>query len=494
MRQTTLWKCEVCGYVHEGPEPPAQCPVCGVGPDQFSKLEVSLGESSAAPAAAPEAWRCSVCDHVHEGSKPPAQCPVCGAPASLFEPEAPPRSVTASGAGGRVVIVGAGVAAITAAEHARRTAPQAEITVLSKEPGRPYLRLNLTRLLAGEVQEADLALQPEDWYAEHAITLREGEVEAVDPAATRVTLRGGETLEYDALVLANGAHPFVPPITGATREGVFTFRTVEDARAIGERVRSGTRCVCIGGGLLGLETAGALQRRGVSVTVVEGFGWLLPRQLPQPAGQRLQAHLERLGIVVRCGATVKEIRGDEAVAEVLLADGETLPADAVIISAGVRPNSWLARRCGLTVERGVVVDDRMATSAPHVFAAGDVAEHRGAVFGIWPTAYAQGMVAGINAAGGQAEYPGMAPSNRLKVLDVDLFSIGRIEAEDASYEIREHETDARYARILLRDGRIVGAALYGDTSLAARLKDAIDSGVQVRESDLAPELEGFERR
>lgn len=487
MSATNLWKCEVCGYVHSGPEPPETCPVCGVGRELFSPLAVA---TAAAPAAA-ERWRCTVCDYVHVGASPPEVCPVCGAPASLFEPLPEQRAAKAIEAVGQVVIVGAGVAGVTAAEQARVTAPDARIRLLSKEPGLPYLRLNLTRYLAGEVTEEALLLQQEAWFAEQRIELEEGEVASLHPEAHEVRLRDGRGVPYDRLVLAGGAHAFVPPFPGVSREGVTTFRSLADARALLERARPGARCVCIGGGLLGLETAGALQKKGLAVTVVEGFSYLLPRQLPEPAGRLLEAHLGRVGISVRCGVQVKEITGDESVAAVLLADGEALPADLVVISAGVRPNSYLARQCGLKVEQGVVVDDRMATSEPDVFAAGDLCQHRGQVFGIWPAAYAQGVVAGINAAGGEAELPVLSRSNRLKVLDVDVFSIGQVSGEDASFQIYEREGEGRCERLVLRDGRLVGAALFGDTHLAAQVKEAVESGLQVQETGLAEELSGF---
>jgi nitrite reductase (NADH) large subunit len=224
-----------------------------------------------------------------------------------------------------------------------------------------------------------------------------------------------------------------------------------------------------------LEAAGALRTRGVEVTVLEGFGWLLPRQLPEPAGELLRAHLARLGIDVRVGVQIEGLAGDTAVRAVVLDGGEELPAETVVLSTGVRPNSYLARQAGLVVDRGVVVDDRMVTSDPSVFAAGDVAEHRGVVYGIWPASFAEGAVAGINAVGGAAEFHGMPPSNRIKVLDVDLYSVGQVTADDASFRFCEEQAGERYARLVCRDGRLVGAALYGDTSLAGRLKEAVES-------------------
>ena len=477
MSEPKTFKCDVCGYIHVGQEPPETCPICGVGSDMFSVVELV---KTTKPKTKVTAWRCTVCDYIHEGPEPPDECPVCGVGAEMFEPVPQESSAPVSeGVESRLVIVGAGIAGMTAAEHARKTAPKADITIISDEPGLPYYRLNLTRFLAGEVGEQQLALQNAGWFDENEVQLIEGEVKAIDRASRRIELADGQNLDYDTLILANGAHPFVPPIPGATKRGVMAFRTLEDARRIVELAPSGTRCVCIGGGLLGLETAGALTKKGAQVTVVEGFDWLLPRQLPAPAGHLLRGHLEKIGMAIRCGIGVKEIVGDDVVRGVLLADGEELPASLVIIATGVRSNSHLARQCELPAKMGVLVDDRMATSDVNVFAAGDVAEHQGVVYGIWPTAFAQGVVAGINAAGGQAEFSGMPPSNSLKVIDTDVFSIGQFEPPDASFRVLEDEKDGRYRRFVCRDGRLLGAVLFGDTSLAGPIKEAVEENTQV---------------
>ena len=190
---------------------------------------------------------------------------------------------------------------------------------------------------------------------------------------------------------------------------------------------------------------------------------------------------------MRCGAQVRELVGAEQVQGVRLADDSVLPAELVIISAGVRPNSYLARQSQLKVKTGVIVDDRMFTSDPAILAAGDITEHRGLLYGIWPAGYAQGVVAGINAVGGDAEFSGIAPSTRLKVLDVDLFSIGQLGLPDASYQLIEEENDGAYRALVCRDSQILGAALVGDTSLASLLTDAIKAEAQLPE---LPELLG----
>jgi nitrite reductase (NADH) large subunit len=479
---TKTWKCDVCGYVHRGDAPPETCPVCGVGPEMFSPLEVAQPESASEPTTA---WRCTICDYVHEGDAPPDVCPLCGAGASLFEPAAgrePDAEPAAGDAGGvRILILGGGIAGVTAAEQARLTSAQAEITVLSGEPGLPYYRLNLTRFLAGEVPEEQLTLQPEAWFAERRIELVQGEATGIDREKSRVELRDGQNLGYDRLVVASGAHSFVPPIPGVTKVGVYSLRTLADAREILGRAKPELRCACLGGGLLGLEVAGALLQRGISPTVLEGFESLLPRQLAPPAGRLLRERLEGLGITVRCGVRVEEILGDETVQSLRLASGEEIPAELVILATGVRPNSYLARMAGLDVNRGVLVNDRMQTSDPSIFAAGDAAEHRGVVYGLWPSSFSQGLVAGANAAGGHLDAQGMPPSNRLKVLDVDLFSIGQFQPQDGSYQLFEEERDGVYTRLVCRDGQLVGANLYGDTALAGSVKTAVEEGTQLAE-------------
>ncbi len=470
------WKCDVCGYIHRGDEPPEICPVCGVGKELFSPFEI------AAPPPAPAAirWRCSICDHVVSGAHPPGSCPVCGAEASLFEPAAAETTAsTVEDDVDRVIIVGGGIAGLTAAEAARAASPEVVLTLIAREPRLPYYRLNLTRLLAGELEEASLLLHDRAWFERERVELLEDEVTSIDRVRQEVRLRGGRVLPYDRLVLANGAHPFAPPIPGITREGVLPIRTLDDCQAILRRAAAGARCVCIGGGLLGLETAGALARRGLQVTVLEGFGWLLPRQLAEPAGQLLQRHVEAAGVAVRCNARAEELIGDESVRGVRLAGGEELPAELVVLAAGVRPNSHLARQAGLEVKSGVIVDDRLFTSDPAILAAGDVAEHRGMVYGIWPASYAQGLIAGSNAVGGGLEFHGLPPSNRLKVLAIDVFSIGQVLPLDASYRVFERAGEGTYTRLVCRDGQLVGANLIGETALAGAVKEAVEGGEQL---------------
>ncbi|MEW6364350.1 MAG: FAD-dependent oxidoreductase [Acidobacteriota bacterium] len=479
MTKPTAWKCEVCGYIHFGDAPPDQCPVCGVGPEMFSPFEAA---APSPPPALGASWRCTVCGHVHVGELPPETCPVCGAARSMFESYQAAQAATADAGIERIVVLGAGIAGVTAAEQARAVCPGVSIALVAGEAGLPYYRINLTRYLAYEVSEAALVLKPETWFAEQRIDLVHGEATVIDRERREVRLRDERSFKYDRLVIATGSHAFVPAIPGAVQEGVFTLRKKDDVHTLWEKVKPGSRCVCVGGGLLGLETAGALARRGIKVTVLEGFPWLLPRQLAEPAGRMLQAHVEATGIEVRCGVKVEEILRDESGLQVRLASGESIAGQAVIVAAGVRPNSHLARQARIETRGGILVDDRMFTSDPAVLAAGDVAEHRGVVYGIWPASYAQGLVAGANAAGGNLEFPGLAPSTRLKVLNVDLYSIGQHQPTDGSYHVFERQEAGHYYRFVCRDGQLVGANLYGDTGLAGLVKETIERSTQIAES------------
>jgi nitrite reductase (NADH) large subunit len=401
---------------------------------------------------------------------------VCGAAADRFEPLADETIVGAQpGVREKIIVVGAGIAGVSAAEAVRQASSEAEIVLLSKEPCLPYYRLNLTRYLAGEVGEEQLDLHPASWYGEQGIqSTGDVELQAIDLEEKRLTTRDGAQHSYDKLILSVGSHPFVPPFPGANRENVTVLRTRAHADTILAACEPGLKCVCIGGGLLGLETAGALVRQGVDVTLLEGHGWLLPRQLNQRAGELLESYVASLGISIRKQARAQELLGDERVRGVLLQDESTIPADLVVIATGVRSNSYLARLAGLDVNRGVIVDNMLRTSHPDVFAAGDVAEHRGVTYGTWAPSQFQGTIAGMNAAGLRADFAGIPRSNMLKVLGVDMFSIGQILPADASYEVVDGEVGGQYYYFVFRDSYMVSAILVGNTTLSAAIKQIVE--------------------
>jgi nitrite reductase (NADH) large subunit len=467
------WRCTVCGYIHREVDPPNECPVCG-SPKKF--FEPYLEPAETTPETKTKNWRCLVCNHKHTGDNPPVKCPVCGAPDKRFESIGDVKETgTADGIAEEIVVVGGGIAGISAVESIRSASVNARITLLSKEKHLPYFRLNLTRLLADEVMEDNLPIHPETWYLENRIKLVKGaEVSSISLEQKEISLMDGAKYSFDKLILTAGSHPFIPPVVGINLEGVTTLRTIDDARYIRKSAEQADSVVVVGGGILGLEAAGALIKYAKKVTVFENFDYLMPRQLSLKAAKLLEKHITGIGINLKTGVSLKELAGDERVAGAVLKNGESVPADLVIFSTGVRSNSYLARTSGLQVNQGIIVNDYLQTSHANVYAAGDLAEHRGISYGLWGAAQYQGSIAGMNAAGQKAEFGGIPRSNTLKVLGVDLFSIGRFEAEDGSYTVIEDEKDASYTRFVFRDTHLVGAILYGDTLISAALKKAIE--------------------
>lgn len=474
-KQTKEWRCSVCGYIHKGDAPPAQCVVCGAPEDSFEPFG---GNGHPREKDTVESWKCLVCNHIHQGDAPPASCPVCGAGAKKFEPlSKSEETAKQQGIKQRIVIVGAGIAGVSAAEAVRNESSSSEVILLSKEKTLPYYRLNLTRLMAGEVSVDALPIHPDAWYKDNRIDLVKGaEVIQVKPGEKSIQLRDGKTMNYDKLIITAGAHPFIPPVPGAQKRGVTTLRTEAQTHGI---LLSASKCssaVVIGGGILGLEAAAGLLKAApnLKVTVIEGFEYLMPRQLNRKASARLMKHVEKLGIRLETGTTVKEIEGDERAAGIVLNNGKTIDADLVIFAAGVRPNSYLARASGLNVNYGIIVNDYMETSMDSIYAAGDIAEHRGVLYGLWNAAMYQGAIAGMNAAGNKAGFGGIPRSNTIKVLGVDLFSIGAIEPCDGSCTVFEKDKGDVYINLIFRDGHLEGAILYGDTTASAVVKKAIE--------------------
>lgn len=440
MTSTKAWRCIVCGYVHHGDEPPAECPVCGASRDDFEPVTPSPPELVSAPAAAAQPALQSAGD--------------------------PPR---------RLVIVGAGIAGVAAAEAAREVSSDAEITLVNGEPDVPYYRINLTRLIAGEIAENDLPLYPAGWYEERRIRRLDGRrAVALDATALRVLLDSNETLSADRVILATGADAFVPPIQGAEKSGVFVIRTRADTAALLAAAGAGARVVFIGGGILSLEAAAGLRRRGAEVTILEIAPWLMSRQLNERAGRALERHAMAAGLKVVAGARVHAIEGWRRAKAVVLDDSVRYSADVVVIGAGVRANTDLARAAGLKVSRGIVVDDRLATSAEGVYAAGDCAEHRGVLYGTWDPARYQGQIAAWNAMGRAAEFGGLPPANTLKVMGVKLFSVGEVGG-GADVRAIETEKDGGYFGFFFRGATLVGAILLGDTRAAMAARRAIES-------------------
>jgi nitrite reductase (NADH) large subunit len=393
------------------------------------------------------------------------------------------------------VIIGNGVAGITAARYLSEAG--AEVEVYAQEAHHYYPRPRLQKFLAGEIELEELPLYPPAWYEKRGISVHLGiEVVELDPRAKRIALAActersrsnGRQVPYDRLLLATGSRPFVLPIEGVDKGGVFTYRTIEDALAIkrwacpelGRRAEGAERAVIVGGGLLGLEAARALTELGLGVIVLERGPYPLQRQLDAEGGALLRELIAAMGIEVVLEASSQAILGDGQATGVLLEDGRRIEGELILISAGVRCNVRLAQEAGLEVNRGVVVDEHLCTSAEDIYAAGDVAEFQGQVYGIIPACLEQAKVAALNMLGEGVAYEGTIPSNTLQVVGIDCTSIGVIHPpEDEGYQEFRKAEGGVYKKLVLKDGRLVGAILLGNRKDVVPISQLIRRGADV---------------
>jgi nitrite reductase (NADH) large subunit len=382
----------------------------------------------------------------------------------------------------KYVIVGNGVAGTTAAAFIRKTDPQGSITILTEEPYPFYSRIRLTEFLAGAVDEQGLVIRKELWYEENRIRLLiNTHVTGVDIEAKKIVTATGGAVQYDRLLLATGASSFVPPVPGAEKKGVFTLRTLQDAIAIKNYVKDADkRIVLIGGGILGLEAGNSLRKTGNHITVVESYPRLLPRQMDPSGADILRLQMEIMGFRFCLGAESKEITGRDRAEGLLPKDGRLIDCDMILISAGIRPNTSITRHPSLEAGKGLIVNDKMETGIPDVYAAGDLVEHNSICYGIWPAAEKQGETAGINMAGGNEVYRGTVISNVLKVAGIDLMAAGDIDAAGKGETIVLKDSDNFiYKKIVLRDNLIIGAILYGDIKDRKKILRAIENRTDI---------------
>ncbi|MDP2167411.1 MAG: FAD-dependent oxidoreductase [Thermodesulfovibrionales bacterium] len=387
------------------------------------------------------------------------------------------------------LIIGNGVAGTEAAANIRKMDGEGKITIVTKEAYPFYSRIRLIDFLSEGVDEKGLAIKNDGWYEENKIELiLNAEVTDIDYEKKAVILSSGRRMRFDRLLLSMGSVCYVPPIPGVEKPGVFTLRTLKDAIAIREYARTNRRLLLIGGGVLGLEAGNALRKTGSSVTVVEYFPRLLPRQMDNEGAAMLRAQMEAMGFKFHLGVKSKEILGDGHAGALMLEDGRRIDCDMIIVSAGVRPDTACAGSLKLNVGKGIVVNDRMETGLPDVYAAGDVAEHRGVCYGIWPAAQEQGKAAGINMAGGTAFYEGTVMSNRLKAAGIDLVSAGDIDPEGKSESIVSKDpVNYIYKKLVIKDNIIAGAILLGDTKDRAKIIKTMED-----KTDISPMRKGLE--
>jgi nitrite reductase (NADH) large subunit len=369
----------------------------------------------------------------------------------------------------RLVVVGNGMAGMRTVEALLARAPdRCAITVVGAEPHPNYNRILLSAVLAGDKTLDEIVVNPHGWYQDRGVTLIAGApVTAIDRAAKTVTVAGGRTIAYDDLLLATGSRPLAPPIPGLALPGVRAFRDIADVEAMIAAAGPRCRAVVIGGGLLGLEAAWGLKRRGMSVAVVHVMPTLMERQLDAPAGKLLRRDLEARGIEIVTDGQTEAIVGTEQAEGVVLADGRQIAADLVVLAIGIRPNVELARAARLAVNRGILVGDDMRTSDPDIFAVGECIEHNGQVFGLVAPIWEQARICGARLAGDdRAVYQPPPVFTSLKITGIDVFSAGAlVAADEVDHEITLHDAKGGvYKKVIVRDDRMVGSVLYGDTA------------------------------
>lgn len=377
--------------------------------------------------------------------------------------------------GARIVVVGNGMAGQRLLAELDARGRARGCLAIGAEPRPAYNRILLSAVLSGERTLGDICLGGREWYESRGIELVAGDpVVSIDRDAKRVTLASGRAESYGTLALATGSRPIKLPLPGADLDGVCAFRDVADV----ERLRAlpaGAAAVVIGGGLLGLEAASGLAKRGGAVTLVHLMPDLMERQLDSDAASLLAREVEARGIALKLGAKTQAIEGaDGKVRAVRLADGERLEADLVVMAVGVAPETALARAAGLECGRGLIVDDALRSSDPRIVALGECVEHRGQTFGLVGPIWEQARVLAARLAGEEARYEGSVPATTLKVSGVELFSAGAVrESAGAQPLVLRDPISGVYRKLILREGRLEGAVLFGDSRHANWYAEAI---------------------
>lgn len=368
----------------------------------------------------------------------------------------------------RLVVIGNGMAGVACVEQVLKHNQEFDITIFGDETHVNYNRILLSSVLAGEKDFDDIVLNDVDWYQRHNIRAKLGvRITAIDSKSRTVTASDGASTPYDKLIIATGSSPLIPPIQDTNKQGVFVFRTLDDARQMIELSGKGIQAAVIGGGLLGLEAARGLQVQGCDVTVIHLGASLMDRQLDLTGGRYLERKMQDMGVRVRCAASTQAVLGNGHVQGLRFTDGEEIAANLVVIAAGIRPNVELGRMAGLKVNRGIVVNDFMETSDPDIFAVGECTEHNGQCFGLVAPLFEQGKVLAATLTGNRGPiFAGAAPAAKLKIMGVEVFSAGHTDDTTPGVETIRYEDPSLgiYKKLLLQDNRLIGVILVGDAS------------------------------
>ena len=402
----------------------------------------------------------------------------------------------------KLVVVGNGMAGVACVEQILKHAPKFDITIFGDETHVNYSRILLSSVLAGEKSIDEITINDIEWYWKHKIDLRLGvRIVDIDPIAKAVIADDGSRTSFDKLLLATGSNPLIPPIKGIDKKGVYTFRNLDDTRALLENSAPGIKAVVIGGGLLGLEAARGLQVQGCEVTVVHLMDTLMERQLDFAGGSVLKNKMERIGVKVLLSRTTTAVIGNGRAEGIEFKDGSTLEAQLLVIAVGIRPNTELGIKAGLEVKRGIVVNDYMETSHPDIYAVGECVEHKGVCYGLVAPLIDQGKVLAASITGNKGPtYSGSLQSAKLKIMGIDVFSAGDHNADLSGAEPLRYEDTAFgiYKKLNLKEGKLVGVVLIGDTGDSHRYFEWMRTGADLTDMRRQllfpppPEDEGFD--
>ncbi len=388
----------------------------------------------------------------------------------------------------KYLIIGNSAGGIGAAEAIRAHDSAGSLTIVSDEPYPVYGRALISKYLASERTFEDILYRDRGFYEQYGVNALLGKnVENLDTSARTAKLDNGQEIAWEKLLLALGGTPIVPPMKGADKKGVFTFTKLDDAKALDKYLYNAGKAVVIGGGLIGISVSEALHKRGIDVTIVEMKDRILNVMLDEPASWMAQETLKEAGVRIITNNVVDEIGGDESVKQVTLKDEQAISCDLVVVAIGVVPRTQLASTAGIKVNRGILVERQMQTSASDVYSCGDVSEAYDFVYDscrpvpIWPGAYIGGRTAGINMAGGESEYPGVTAMNSLNYFGLDIVSAGIVVEPDDSYEMFTDQSNGNYKKVIIKNNHIKGMVFVGDIDksgiIFGLMKDVVDVSV-----------------
>lgn len=387
----------------------------------------------------------------------------------------------------RIVIIGDGIAGITAIKAIREIDLDSEVCLIGEEEFYPYNRIRLSKGIFNQLEGNNILLQRKEWYEQNKIKiLVNTKVVNINIDCHEVLLYDGSKIKYDKLLLANGASNKIPPIDGIGKKGVYTLRNLNDALDIKNRLNESKEIIIVGGGIQGLETAWILHQHSKKVIVVELLSRLMPYQLDDKASDMLKNIIQSHGIQVLTSTTVNEILGDDKVEGIIIDEKIELKCDMVIYSTGIKTNIDLIGNTSVQTARGILVNDKMETSIKNIYAAGDIAEFNNQVAGLWNIAIAQGRVAGYNITGREIVYENITPVTTLNAFGISLFSMGCIDETKSTEIITDEDINLKeYKKIFINNNNIVGAIVIGDTRKSPILKSAIEKEIKLDEVDLS---------